>query len=95
MGTVSGTIDCFCYIDFLTLISTLIGNAHPKAVLPKVRRLNTRLPHYVDKYLTKVRGNFLQYKIFERLGEVHNDKLGQSKTEIARELDLINEERKD
>lgn len=80
-------------IDFV--ISTLIGNAPPKAVLPKARRLNTRLPHCVDKYLVRLRGNFLRHKIFDRLGEIHDNKLGRSKAEIAEELDKINDERKD
>ena len=80
-------------IDFL--IATLIGNAPPKAVLPKARRLNTRLPHCVDKYLIRLKGNLLRHKIFERLGEIHDNKLGQSKAEIAAELDKINDERKD
>lgn len=80
-------------IDFV--ISTLIGNAPPKAVLPKARRLNTRLPHCVDKYLVRLRGNFLWHKIFDRLGEIHHNKLGRSKAEIAEELDKINEKRKD
>ena len=33
--------------------------------------------------------------IFDRLGEIHDNKLGCSKAEIAEELDKINDKRKD
>ena len=64
-------------IDFL--LTTLIGNVPPKAVLPRARQLNTSLPHWVDKYLIRLKGNFLWLKMFERLGEVHDNKLWATK----------------
>jgi hypothetical protein len=67
--------------------SLLIGMGPPRERRAASRRLNTRLPHVVKKYVDNLERNLTRHRLIDKLGEAHTE--GRSKEDVQSKNTIV------